>query len=321
MRFDVIVGNPPYQGNWDPLYMQVARSTYDNCMHQASLMVLINPMTIIENMFSGDPHFEKTRRKYSNMRLLRFIYDEAFCNSFKNVDLNGGFGIFVYSALGQYNLFSEHVKKIRYGAEWDSDRKTVEKICWARPLDLSEGFFRTHYPSVEKIRMKIREIPPGYYCLCSIHRGHFGKWDWTTFMTARNLIAQRTIPENQWNVFVFGDRESCVSFIKWMNTDLVQFVIRFFKHSSKNPKVLVERIPSPPENGDFSDCSLMKAFGLSEDEMRHIHESMEEYGWKTRDRRRFVSEFVGTEYKCPDIELDGTEERLMKFIGGLNDVN
>ena len=314
MEFGVIVGNPPYRGHWDPEYMGVAKAAYDRCLAAGGLMVLITPTSVVDNMLSGDPHFERLYGKYSYMALSRLEYCGAMSDVFPDIDYEGGVGIFVYSRGGAFGLFSDRVREAICGEGWRRDRDIIGKIAGAATPHIGENLFQIQHPGRDV-------VPKGMYCLCSLHRGHYGKWDWTTLMTARNLVCRTEVPERQWNVFVFPDRGSCVRFIKWLNTDFVQFVVKFYKHSSKNPRTLLERIPLPPEDGGFSDGSLMVAFGLSEAEMAHIHGSMEGYGWKTRDGGRLVSEFAGTGLVPPETGPDGSEGGLMEFIDGINGID
>lgn len=323
MIFDVIVGNPPYQGHWDPLYLQITKSVYDNNMGNDSVMCMINPTSVIENKFEGDPHYEKSFKKYSNICLIDFKYDESIRGLFPTAEVGSDFGIFVYGRKGNHNLFDDWVCEVMYGKDYIIKKNIIDKIQKHPRLDLETGgfFYLVPYSDKEKIRKKIDEVPSGFYCLCSLHRGHNGKWDWTTFNTARNLICQTSVIDNQWNIFRFGNKENCISFIKWLNTDIVQFVIEFFKHSLKNSKILLEKIPSLPSGFDFSDENIIDEFGFSRNEVEYIHESMKGYGWKTRTNKLFGSEFVGTNYKCPSVKLDGSEKTFLQFVDELNRIN
>ena len=68
-----------------------------------------------------------------------------------------------------------------------------------------------------------------------------------------------------------------------------------------NSSYMLENLPQPPTSGDFSDESLMKEFGLTEDQMKHIHNKMKLFGWKTRD-----------------LVKDHKESSLLQFIDDLN---
>ena len=67
-----------------------------------------------------------------------------------------------------------------------------------------------------------------------------------------------------------------------MNTDFVLFIILFYKTSTKNPKILLKRIPKQPDDGDFSDENIMKEFGLGENDIEWIHKKMKRFGWKIK---------------------------------------
>ena len=288
MIFDIIVGNPPYKGIWDPLYIQIAKSVYDNNMDLESVMCLINPTTVIDNMNDNDSHYRRFREKYSHLKLSGFVYEESMRNVFDSVDIVRGVGIFTYSKTGEYTLFDDWIKRKRFGDDHSNTNLIIKKIGKHITIDLKDGTFFSLADIFGDNRVKkVEKIPKGWYCLCSVHRGHVGddgeyEWDWPTLITKENLVSRIDIPDGQWNVFCFNTREECDKFIEWLNTDFVMFVILFYKTSPKNPKILLKRIPEPPDDGDFSDENIMKEFGLGENDIEWIHKKMKRFGWKIK---------------------------------------
>ena len=49
MKFDICVGNPPYMGKGDPLYMQITKAAYDTVLDKNGVMCMINPTGIVDN--------------------------------------------------------------------------------------------------------------------------------------------------------------------------------------------------------------------------------------------------------------------------------
>ena len=78
-----------------------------------------------------------------------------------------------------------------------------------------------------------------------------------------------------------NDRNAAINLIKWLNTDFVNFLVMYYKSAPSNSAVLFQNIPQPPTYGDFSDKTLMDKFGLTSEQMEHIHKSMIEFGFKT----------------------------------------
>ena len=48
MKFDYILGNPPYQGKGDPLYMRITKAAYDTVLDENGVMCMINPTGIVD---------------------------------------------------------------------------------------------------------------------------------------------------------------------------------------------------------------------------------------------------------------------------------
>ena len=162
----------------------------------------------------------------------------------------------------------------------------------------------------------------------SYNRGHQDnvnggvKLDWTTIQNSLYLKVYNNLSNRGQSIMNFDDSfDEAVKFIKWINTDFMMFFIKYYKIHMKNQPVMFKRLPLPPETDDFSDESLMDKFGLTEDQMKHIHKVMRDFGWKTKTNSYFVSDYKKAGYRMPSIELDGTEETLLKFIEELNRIN
>ena len=309
MKFDICIGNPPYDGGLNPLYMQITKAAYDTVLDENGVMCMINPTALVDNKFEGDTSYDSLKKEYGDLKLLDFYYKEGMRGVFTSASIGNDIAIFTYGKKGTLSIFDDEVKKRRFGEDYSFDKDIINIIQKHQLVDLktSGNFYAITEGKADKRKPKIKAIPTGYYCMASVHRGNTDdntgghKWDWVTLLNSDNFKANTEIVNKQWNIFRFDNKQDCVRFIKWVNTDFVQYVVNFYKYSLKNPQILLSRLPQPPTSGDFSDESLMKEFGLTEDQMKHIHKKMKDYGWKTRD-----------------LVKDHKESSLLQFIDDLN---
>ena len=335
MNFSVIVGNPPYRGKGNPLYMQITKTLYDNNMDENSVMCMINPTGLIDNKYEGNRNYEKNKERYEGLKLIDFYYDAKIKGTFTSAEIGNDIGIFIYKKVEDEDksLYSDWVKEIRFGDGYLKEKKIAD-ICKTFPnMKDYNGYINITDGNEDNRQDIIDDLDWPYYVVTSYNRGNQDKktggvkWDWTTILNDINLVVQTNVINKRWNVFGFDDRDEAVKWIKWVNTDLFQFLINFYKTQMSNNPVLYTYLPQPPASGDFSDKSLMKEYGLTEDQMKIIHDKITnpekglDFGYKTKHNSYFASDYAKVGYKMPSIKLDGTEETLLKFIDELNRLN
>ena len=309
MKFQICIGNPPYKGTGNPLYMQITKVLYENNMDKNSVMCMINPTGLIDSKYEGNIVYEKNKERYSDLKLVDFYFDPQIKGTFTSAEIGNSIGIFIYKKVDDddKSLYSNWVKEIRFGEGYIKEKEIADICNSYTSMKKHPGFVNISNSNESKRQDIIDELDWPYYMVTSYNRGHQDKktggvkWDWTTILNDINLVVQTEIVNRRWNVFGFDDRDEAVKWIKWVNTDFVQFLIYFYKTQISNDAALYERIPQPPESGDFSDESLMKEFGLDEEQMKHIHNKMKDYGWKTRE-----------------LVKDHKESSLLQFIDDLN---
>lgn len=329
MTFDIIVGNPPYQGKGNPLYMRITKALYDNNMDKDSIMCMINPTGLVDNLNEDNPIYKTNFKEYSYLNLIDFYYDKNISGVFTSADIGNDIGIFTYKKVNEEDksLYSDWVKIKRFGEDFSFNKGIIDIINSISVDNVKDydGFIHCH----ENAKKIINKFPTNRnYVVCSFNRGHKdnknggNKWDWVTLFNDINLLVQKKLPAMAFTALDFNnDIEEATKWIKWLNTDFVMFIVNYYKYSISNPPTLYSRIPQPPTSGDFSDKSLMKEFGLDKEQMKHIHEKMKDYGWKTKTNSYFEKDYQKAGYKLPSVKLDGTEERLLEYIEELNRIN
>lgn len=133
MKFDVIVGNPPYQLN-DGGFSKSAKPIYQLFIEQAKKL---NPryltMVIPSRWFSGGRGLEEFRRSMLGDKRIRVLVDyENFKDIFPGVDLAGGASYFLWDR--------DHVGDCRIV----NCASGVQDVVATRPLDEFDVFIRSN---------------------------------------------------------------------------------------------------------------------------------------------------------------------------------
>ena len=342
MKFDIVVGNPPYMGKGNPLYMRITKSIYDNNMDKNSVMCMINPTALVDNKYMKKD--DKNYDRYKDLKLVDFYYDPSIRGTFTSADIGNDVAIFTYRKDGKMSIFDDDVKEIRFKGH-KKDKRIIDLVSGKSMIgDKSFGYFGYHGSPKDLIEHRNKHNVNGHNYVCmaynrgnvnghnyvcmAYNRGHLDvktgghRWDWTTLMNSLCFVVQKSLPETAINAVDFGDdRDKAVKLIQWVNTDFIMFIVDYYKYAMANQPVLFKHLPQPPTSGDYSDESICEAFGLEMSDMEYIHKKMKNYGWKTKRNVDFISDYNKVGYKLPSVKLDGTDKTLLKFIEELNRIN
>ena len=74
-KFDFVIMNPPYAGSGKPLFMEIAKVFYENCLSDAGRLVSINPTSVIDNAFGGlDSHSKNLQKNATTIYKFRQFF-------------------------------------------------------------------------------------------------------------------------------------------------------------------------------------------------------------------------------------------------------
>ena len=327
MKFSCILGNPPYMGKGNPLYMRITKSIYDNNMDKNSVMCMIHPTALVDNKYMEKD--DKNYDRYKDLKLVDFYYDPSIRGTFTSADIGNDVAIFTYRKDGKMSIFDDDVKEIRFGKDYRRDKSLIESFKHHSKIADLDDFDTLNNGDKDAVEVFLnkRNNTGKYFVVCSYIRGHIDnktggyKWDWTTLLNSVNFVVKTELYDISMSVASFDNRDDAVNLIKWLNTDFLQYIILYYKTQMTNNNVLFRNLPQPPTSGDYSDESICEAFGLEMSDMEYIHKKMENYGWKTKRNEDFISDYNKVGYKLPSVKLDGTDKTLLKFIEELNRIN
>lgn len=286
MKFDIVVGNPPYVGKGDPLYMKIVNVIFKNNLSNEGVLSLIHPTALVENKYKGNTSYESLKAKYNDIKILDFYYDASLRDKFGAM-IGNGIGIFTYAKNGQYNLFDDYLKRIRF-ADYDKDKEIIEVLKNKKKISqyADNAFFGFHGTKDDIKKYVNAHSERSNYVVMAYNRGHIDEktggyiWDWTTLQSEEYLVVQTKLPYIALNAVEFKTKEEAVKFLQWTLTDFVSFVVLYYKYFMTNNPSLFENLPQPPASGDFSDEALCKEFGLKQEQMDYIHKKVKDFGWK-----------------------------------------
>ena len=314
-KFDLVVMNPPYAGEGNPLFMEIAKVFYENCLFDEGKLVSINPTSIQDSVYDG---IEKNSRanmtRYSDMKVEEYEYDPSWMFVFGKAEIGNGICVITYSKKGKHTLWDDYVRGIRFGEkEWAMRKTIISKIrtvlgdidnrgVCKNSIANIKGFYSRSAGGKRKIA-EINKLNSGYLVVLAYNRGHTGNsinkaWDWVTLQSQEYLnVVDKSPVMRQYGIF-FKTKKEAIDFIKWTCTNLVGFVVKHYKSNVSNALAMLGNIPQAPKGKNYSDEVLMKHFNLTQEEMDWIHSEMKDFGWK--------------------VNLKKTESELMEYIDEIN---
>ncbi len=315
MKFDVIIGNPPYQLS-DGGAQASAMPLYHKFIDTAKKL---NPryisMIIPSRWFSGGRGLDKFRNEMINDTRMKVLCDYINARDcFPGVEIKGGVNYFLldsnYSGKCEVNTFVND-KKIssmkRYLKEENSDifiryneaisiyrkvkhKKNIDIIASSqRPFGL-----RTFYKG------KKQRFDNAIKVFCNQSIGYANKSEITNnskWIYKHKVIVPRGIGSGESNkdrikpiysppgtacsetYIVFGPLESekmCKNLMKYMNTKFFHFMVTLRKNTMMAPKSVYSFVPFLDLNNDYNDKYLYELFELSENEINYIEETIGE---------------------------------------------
>ncbi len=283
MKFDISVGNPPFGGDGNPLFMKIIRIIYDDYLTDKGIIRMVHPTTLVDNKFGLDVYSE-----YEYLKLISFDFSKELRDMFSGANIGNGIGIFTYGKDGRNSLFDDEIRSIRYGSDYYKDKEIIEKILSNCDSDKTIRYNPKYVHISGNKESKVNELNDTYNLFVSFarNRGNIDKktgglkWDWTTLQSYNYLKVLNKLDDICQNVVPVNNKKEGVDYIKWCVTDFVNYIVLYFKNNMSNNPALFECIPQPIPSGDFSDESIMKHFGLSKEQMSYIHGKVKNYGWK-----------------------------------------
>ena len=283
MKFDISIGNPPFGGDGNPLFMKIIRIIYDDSLTDKGIIRMVHPTTLIDNKFCLDVYSE-----YAYLKVVSFDYSKELRDIFSGANIGNGIGIFTYGKDGRNSLFDDEIRAIRYGSDYYKDKEIIEKILSNCDSDKTIRYNPKYVHISGNKETKVNELNDTYNLFVSFarNRGNIDKktgglkWDWTTLQSDKYMKVLNKLDYICQNVVPVNNKKEGVDYIKWCATDFVNYIVLYFKNNMSNNPALFECIPQPIPSGDFSDESIMKHFGLSKEQMLYIHAKVKNYGWK-----------------------------------------
>ena len=259
MKFDVCIGNPPFSGKGNPLYLQIL----EKCNVIAKNIVWICPSQWVKN-YKDSSYLTNVK----NNTCKNLISHEHISNPFNDAAVANEIGIYVFGNADQY----EDYEKIRL----ERFKNTIlAKSIWKK--------FEDYVDNIEK-HDKI-DLNKSYYVRAQWIRGHFlnGKpmWDWTTLFGKDQKINFSFKPTDNTNYWNFDTEIECLNFIKSTETDICMFAHFIGKVNCNNNNQTLELIPWFSDyTHEWTEDMIAQELGLTGVEVDYIHTEMKDFGWK-----------------------------------------
>lgn len=260
IKFDLIVGNPPYEGKGKPLYLQILAAL----IPFAKEVVWICP-TQWTKAWKDIPYTAELKKTTLNC----LIDHECRPSPFEDAAICQGVAVYHFGEADKYESYED----LRY-----------EKFS---NVELAKSII-SKLEAHESLAEHVRNRNGNYYVNFESQRGHheggLPKWDWLTLMPEewKSDFNQKKDTKGTYRIyFKFDTEEEARNFIGSTETDIAMFALSICK---SNRHIIQSTVSYIPWLGDYTrswnDDQIAAELGLTKEELDYIHEEMKNFGWK-----------------------------------------
>ena len=267
-KYDIIIGNPPYEGKYTPLYLQIL----EKVIPIAKKVIWLCPSQWVKS-FHYTQGAEEIRGKVGK----NLVSHKHINNPFADVNTANEIGIYTF----QYDI---------------QKPENYKEIFWEKfsNIQLAKSIFKKFKNYKDNVSNHVersnKTILSGNWCnICRI-RGHFREskpcWDWVTLFSEENrnnFIYKIGTHSNHIN---FDTIEECKNFVKYTESDIIYFSIYCTKDNNSQTPPMLSMIPW---FGDYThpwtEEMIQKELGITDEELEYIHDEMKDFGWKVKEQK------------------------------------
>lgn len=266
-KFDVCIGNPPFAGKGNPLYLRIL----EICNQISKNIVWICPTQWVKN-YKDNAYLNNVKTNTCKNLIAHYHVS----NPFNDAIVANEIGIYVFGDAKQYEDYNE----IRW--ERFNNINLAKSIC--KKLEDYKDNLKNHVVtdnSEEKI---------GFWVNNSRIRGNVREskplWDWTTLFGKDQHSNFKFDKNPRWNHWKFNSDIECKNFIDSTETDICMFAYYITKLNNNCCPEYFELIPWFDDyTHKWSEDIIAQELGLTDEEVKYIHEEMKNFGWKAAPQK------------------------------------
>ena len=267
-KFDIVIGNPPYEGKGNPLYLQILEKVNIN----DAQVVWLCPSQWVKSY--KDSTYLNNVKTNTCKNLIEHYH---ISNPFNDAIVANEIGIYIFGDAKQYEDYNE--------IRWERFNNIIlaKNIC--KKLKVYKDNLKNHVITDNS------EEKTGFWVNNSRIRGSVHKskprWDWTTLFGQKQHNNFKFDKNPRWNHWQFNSVVECKNFISSTETDICMFAYYITKLNNNCCPVYFELIPWLGDyTHEWTEEAIAKELNLTQEEVDYIHEEMKNFGWKASPKNK-----------------------------------